>query len=180
VYRCKKDRLTPKHEKNRYKAHQNHLDNPGYKEFLSPAIEALKHMKKLGAKGLDYGCGPTEALARLARNEGFQCDTYDPFFFPKKLENLKPLDFILCTEAAEHFFNPQLEFEKIFSLLKPDGCLILMTELHTESTDFESWYYAKDPTHVSFYSELSIDWISEKHQRGFKALSPRLQVLFTN
>jgi hypothetical protein len=34
-----------------------------------------------------------------------------------------------------------------------------MTELWNEKTDFDTWYYAADPTHVSFYAQETLDHV---------------------
>ena len=54
-------------------------------------------------------------------------DLYDPFFFPNEEIFSKTYDFITCTEAAEHFFNPNKEFDLLDKLLKKDGWLGVMT-----------------------------------------------------
>jgi hypothetical protein len=38
-------------------------------------------------------------------------------------------------------------------MLRPGGILAVMTSLWNERTDFASWYYRLDPTHVVFFHE---------------------------
>jgi len=171
--------LTKEQERARYETHENSIENEGYVKFLTPALEAVVDRARAGAQGLDYGCGPQPVLAHMLNQKGFVTGYYDPFFFPEGLKLDKKFDFITCTEAAEHFFKPHKEFEKIFSLLKPNGFAVVMTEMFHESMDIESWYYAKDPTHVCFYSRETILWIAKKFNRNVEILSSRL-IVFTN
>jgi len=50
-------------------------------------------------------------------------------------------------------------------LLKPGGLLGLMTERWTTPEQFVSWYYTRDPTHVCFYHERTLDFVC--HRYGF-------------
>jgi 2-polyprenyl-3-methyl-5-hydroxy-6-metoxy-1,4-benzoquinol methylase len=174
VFKDPATRLSQVEEKKRYQEHQNSMENEGYVQFLKPVVsEANKHLPPR-ARVLDFGCGPGPVLAELLQMDGFKTFRYDPFFYPHGLENLPPLDAVTCTEAAEHFFNPQKEFNTIFSLLKPEGALILMTEIYPEGTILQDWYYTKDPSHVCFYSDSTLSWIAKKYQRQYTAKSSRL------
>lgn len=170
-------RLTMNEEKKRYQTHQNSMENEGYVKFLRPVVDqVLKHMPGR-ARILDYGCGPGPVLAELLQNEDFKMFRYDPFFYPHGLENLPRLDAVTCTEAAEHFFFPYKEFETMFSLMKPEGSLFLMTDIYRENTDITDWYYTKDPTHVCFYAESTLQWIAEKYNRTYSEAGPRICVM---
>ena len=35
-----------------------------------------------------------------------------------------------------------------------------MTNFYNDSIDFEDWYYRKDPTHVVFYTEQTLEAIA--------------------
>jgi SAM-dependent methyltransferase len=144
-------------EKERYLTHQNGIEHPGYVEFLSRAINPALRFININMKGLDYGCGYAPTLSKLLGRKGISCDDYDPFFVKKKFN--EKFDFIFSTEVFEHFFHPRKEIAKIDELLKPDGLLIVMTERWSSIKQFESWYYTKDPTHISFYHSLTFDYI---------------------
>lgn len=167
---------SPEKEKARYDTHQNTIEDKGYVDFLNPAAEEVARRCSTKSKGLDYGCGPQPVLALLLNQKGFETGYYDPFYFPEGLNASKNFDFITCTEAAEHFFNPNIEFERIFSLLKPTGLLVLMTELLKDKTDIENWYYSKDPTHVCFFSETTLHWLAKRFSKNIEILSHRLAV----
>ena len=87
-------------------------------------------------------------------------DLYDPFFFPDESYKNKKYDFVTCSEAAEHFFNPLEELQKIDKILKKGGWFGMMTNFYDDSILFEDWYYRKDPTHVVFYSLETVSTIA--------------------
>lgn len=176
AFKPKTDFLTPEKEKARYKTHENTLDNKGYVQFLTPVVDCVSKYSTAKAQGLDYGCGPQPVLALLLNERGFHTSHYDPFFFPEGLPSTKKFDFVTCTEAAEHFFEPLIEFEKIFSLLKADGTLVLMTEFLHEKINIQDWYYAKDPTHVVFYTETTLKWLAEKFSKKLAVINNRIAV----
>lgn len=180
IFKNPDTRLGREEEKARYSTHDNRIDNPGYAEFLTPALLEVQKRLTKNAKGLDYGCGPNPVLATLLIQAGYPTSHFDPHFFPDNLENLERLDFITCTEAAEHFFYPGKEFDRLFSLLKNDGILVLMTELFKEGTALKDWYYPRDPTHITFYSKATLEWIAKLHHRRIEVISHRLAVFTAN
>jgi SAM-dependent methyltransferase len=93
---------------------------------------------------------------------GSSVESYDPFFAPDNKLLQHEYDFVVCIEVAEHFFWPAKEFQSLYRLLKPGGWLALMTKLLTGDQSLQSWWYAKDPTHVSLYSRASLDWIEKR------------------
>lgn len=155
-----------KSEKKRYLTHKNGIQYKGYVDFLNQAIEPALPLLNKAMQGLDFGCGPTPTLSVILEQKGFKCDNYDPLFFPDIPE--KEYDFIFATECFEHFFFPAKEMQRIKSLLKPGGILIVMTETWKSTEAFTSWYYAKDSTHVSFFHSQTFGFIAEKF--GFDLL----------
>jgi len=149
------DRLSLQEQKERYLLHDNRIEDRDYCNFLSRPVRAAKPFLVPGSKGLDYGCGHGPVLSRLLEAEGFTMTDYDPLFFNVELE--PSYDFIFSTECFEHFEEPAREILKVLERLKSGGVLTVMTELWSEATDLGDWYYATDPTHVSFYSERTLD-----------------------
>ena len=94
----------PDAEKRRYDLHQNDPSEPGYRRFLSQLADPLKARLPAGAQGLDFGCGPTAALALLLEEAGFRMGRYDPFYAPDSTVLQRVYDFIACSEVVEHFF----------------------------------------------------------------------------
>lgn len=149
-------------EKKRYLEHENSIEDEGYRAFLSKLVNPLKIKINRDSKGLDYGCGHGPALADIFIKDKYLMDLYDPFFFPNKEIFSKTYDFITCTETAEHFFNPNKEFDLLDTLLKKDGWLGVMTCFLTTNEAFDSWYYRRDPTHVVFYAEKTFEVIAKQ------------------
>ena len=149
-------------EKERYLEHDNRIDDEAYRSFLSRLANPLKEKLSIGDQGLDFGCGHGPALADMLQSDGFEVDLYDPFFFPDKKVFSKKYHFISCTETAEHFHDPRKEFNSFDNLLMPGGWLGIMTSFLTTDDAFESWYYRRDPTHVTFYSEKTFEVIAEQ------------------
>ena len=145
--------LSSNDEYKHYLTHNNDINDPRYKEFLSNLMLPLIERIKPNSIGLDYGCGPGPALSLMLREKGYQMFNYDPFFHPKKSNLLKKYDFISCSETVEHFHNPFYEFTRFNELLNDGGIIGIMTNFHSKENIFENWYYIKDPTHVVFYSK---------------------------
>lgn len=138
-------------ERARYLLHRNDPSDAGYRAYLDRLAAPLLARLAAPARGLDFGCGPGPVLAGMLAEAGHSVRLYDPFFHddPKALEGT--YDFITCTEAAEHFHGPAAEFALLDRLLAPGGWLAVMTCLLTDATDFDTWYYRHDVTHVVFY-----------------------------
>ncbi|MCB0378308.1 MAG: methyltransferase domain-containing protein [Bdellovibrionales bacterium] len=160
VFRDPQSHLNKLQEKARYQEHNNSIENEGYVHFLTPVVEALLPYLKDGDVGLDYGSGPGPILDILFERKGYKVTNYDPYFAPHPQNLSRQYDFITCTEVAEHFYTPGLDFSKIFELLKTNGCLLVMTQMRPN--DFESWYYRNDDTHVCFYSRQSMAWVAKR------------------
>ena len=147
-------------EKSFYLTHENRVDDPAYRNFLSRLSEPLKAKLSGTEAGLDYGCGPGPALADMFEQNGFRMDIYDPFFCPNHHVFAKKYDFISCTEAAEHFFDPFKEFNTLNDLLETGGWLGVMTSFLKSDDLFENWHYRRDPTHVVFYATETFEVIA--------------------
>ena len=164
-------------EKIRYNLHENFIENIGYRNFLSQVISPIKQRLSKGTLGLDYGSGPSPVLATLLEIEGYKMDFYDPYYANNQSVFNKKYDFISLTEVAEHFYYPAIEFEKILQLLEPNGYLVVMTSRTDAITDFKNWYYQKDPTHVSFYSNKSFEFIASKYKLSISIIDAKIVIL---
>ncbi|SNQ61737.1 putative Methyltransferase type 12 [Candidatus Methanoperedens nitroreducens] len=152
--------LSPQDEAARYRLHENTLLNEGYVRMFLEKI-ALVHRYCPDARTvLDYGCGPEPVLTQLLRREGFDCDVYDPYFFPVLPGG--SYDLVISTEVFEHFRDVRAELFKIRSLLNPGGFLAVMTSFHDSAGDFMDWWYITDPTHVCFFSMRTFEWIEKE------------------
>lgn len=153
--------LPPDVEKKHYESHENSPDDPDYRNFLNQMFEPLNNKLAKKSFGLDYGSGPGPTLHLLFEEAGHKMNIYDPFFAPdKSVLNLK-YDFITVTETAEHFYRPADEFQKLWKMLKPGGYLGIMTLLIPGEEPFEDWYYIREATHVTFYSDRTFRWLAQ-------------------
>ena len=152
-------------EKSRYHKHNNNANDPGYQKFVNPIVSNIVGDFSTRHKGLDFGAGSDSAVSKLLKERNFQIEQYDPLFhaFPELLE--KKYDYIACCEVVEHFHHPNKEFAMLKKLLLPGGKLYCMTAVYNEETDFNTWYYKNDLTHVFFYHRKTFEWI--KKEFGF-------------
>ena len=154
------DHLDPTAERRRYDTHENDPTDSGYRQFLARLANPLVERLMPGAEGLDYGSGPGPTLSVMLNEMGFPMTIYDPFFTSDQGALSRTYDFITCTETAEHFFQPDVEFKRLNRLLKPKGVLGVMTEL-LEFQVFVRWRYVRDETHVAFYRMRTMAWLAE-------------------
>ncbi|MGM0581625.1 MAG: class I SAM-dependent methyltransferase [Bacteroidota bacterium] len=165
-------------EIDRYNTHNNDVNDPRYRKFVSPiTIGILKDFNK-NHKGLDFGSGTGPVITVVLKENGYKIETYDPFFDNRPEVLTETYDYIACCEVVEHFHNPKLEFEKLKSLLKPNGKLYIMTDLFHDKINFENWYYKNDPTHVFFYQKPTFEWIKDAF--GFKSIKIKGRLITLN
>lgn len=110
---------------------------------------------------LDFGCGPGPVLAILLREQGGTVMNYDPVFHSEMALLEKKYDVVTSTEVVEHFKNPQTDWKVLVDLVSPGGLLGIMTQFLKEETDYKSWWYKNDPTHVVFYNTKTFAYIEE-------------------
>ncbi|HEY9207201.1 MAG TPA: class I SAM-dependent methyltransferase [Candidatus Methanoperedens sp.] len=152
--------LSPEEEAARYRLHENTLLNKEYVRMFLEKISLIHQYCPGISSVLDYGCGPEPVLAELLRRDGYECDIYDPYFFPVFPEGT--YDLVISTEVFEHFRDVKSQIYNIISLLNPGGFVAVMTSFHDSIGDFEDWWYITDPTHVCFFGLKTFDWISKK------------------
>lgn len=161
--------LSIEKEKERYEEHNNDVEDSGYRQFVTPIVEQVKHKFNKSHLGLDFGAGTGPVITKLLREAGFQVELYDPFFWNDSGKLHRSYDYIVCCEVIEHFYSPGREFKLLRSLLKPNGSLICMTVVYCDTIDFGNWHYKNDPTHVFFYHDDALAWI--KSHFGFSKLT---------
>ncbi len=154
-------RLEAGAERAHYQTHENHIDDPAYRRFLSKLAEPLLAVLPPGSQGLDFGCGPGPALGGMLAEAGHSIACYDPFFAPDTEVLGREYDFVVCSEVAEHFHDPAGEFRRLRRLVQPGGWLGIMTCFQTDDARFAAWHYPKDPTHVVFYREATLRWLAD-------------------
>jgi len=177
IYRDSCELLNKHEEKERYYLHQNHINDLGYIKFADPIISEVKKCFNPTHVGLDFGAGHTPVISEILKRNNYNVEIYDPLFFDDKKVLNQKYDFITLCEVIEHFYNPKKEFELLYKMLKPNGKLICMTDIFN-GTDFESWYYKTDPTHVFLYQKETLHWIKEHFCFSNISIETRL-IVFT-
>lgn len=155
--------LSPEAEQAQYDHHENTLDDPGYRRFLTRLAGPVLARVPAGAQGLDVGCGPAPLLARMLEEGGIGMRVYDPFYAPDDSVWAQRYDLVTASEVVEHFRAPGREFDRLFSAVKPGGLLAVMTKRVRDAAAFARWHYILDPTHIAFYDEGCFAWIAARH-----------------
>lgn len=152
--------LDPGDEKAEYDKHENEVGDPGYRRFLSRALNAIVREAPPGARGLDFGCGPGPALALMLEEAGYPTALYDLYYRPDETVWQAGYDFIVLTEVIEHLARPDRELSRLWHRLEPGGCLVIQTQRVLDQAAFRRWRYIHDPTHIAFYAEATFHWLA--------------------
>ncbi|MCO7225670.1 class I SAM-dependent methyltransferase [Pleionea sp. CnH1-48] len=158
-------------EKNEYDKHQNTPEDQGYRKFLSRLTQPLISKLAPAARGLDFGCGPGPTLSVMLEEEGFHCSLYDIYYFPDKEMLNKTYQFITSTEVVEHLSKPGQIFKQLYDILEPGGWLGLMTKRVIDKEAFAKWHYKNDPTHISFFSDETFEWLAERYSMSLEFIA---------
>jgi SAM-dependent methyltransferase len=155
--------IPPDAEKQRYDSHQNDENDPQYKNYLTQIMNQIVPELEKQQSGLDFGCGRTDLLAQLFRDNNFLLDSFDLYFLPDEKIWTKKYDFIILSEVIEHLRDPVAELEKLRKLLFPNGKILIKTMLHPgEKYSFDNWFYKRDSTHVQFFNSKSLSELGKK------------------
>lgn len=162
----------------RYREHKNDVNDLGYQNFARPLVEAIQERIPPVSEGLDYGCGDGPVVTFLLETLGYRIALYDPVFQPATHVLERQYDFVVLSETAEHFHNPDREFRRLSELIVPQGMLSVMTLFYHSGIDFKTWHYRNDVTHVCFYSRDCLEWISRKYGfHSIEILGDRIAIL---
>ncbi len=156
--------LSAEEEKARYDTHENSPDDPAYRKFLSRLFDPLHPLLTPGSCGLDFGSGPGPTLSLMFEEQGHPMTLYDLFYAPNPTALHQTYDFITATEVLEHLHHPGQDLNRLWDCLKTGGYLGIMTKLTPAKGHFAQWYYKKDPTHVSFFSRSTFEWLAFQWQ----------------
>lgn len=170
IYEDPKHHMSHHSEKEEYGTHNNSIEDEGYVNMFRKFQRAFEPFVR-GKDVLEYGSGPEPVFSEVLRRDGYQVTSYDPFFLPDESYLEYKYDLITSTEVFEHFSEPMVEIEKLLNLLKKDGVLAIMTQFPKTDEHFKTWWYRRDPTHISFYTIESFKKISQKY---------KLDILFHN
>ena len=170
--------LSSKEEKSVYDLHYNSADDPGYRRFLARLFGPLSQRLAPNSCGLDFGSGPGPTLSVMFEEAGHSMEIYDPFFAPETIALQRKYDFIVASEVVEHLHDPRRELDRLWSCLKPNGLLGIMTKRVIDRDAFSRWHYKNDPTHVCFFSTATFQWLAD-HWRSILTFPGKDVVLFT-
>ena len=170
--------MSPKEEKSKYDLHENSSEDPGYRRFLTRLFDPLSHRLAPNSCGLDFGSGPGPTLSVMFEEAGHSMEIYDPFFAPETTVLQRQYDFIVASEVVEHLHYPRRELNRLWSCLKPNGLLGIMTKRGIDQEAFSRWHYKNDQTHVCFFSTETFQWLAD-HWRSILTFPGRDVVLFT-
>ena len=153
--------LSSEKEKQRYELHENGTNNKGYINYLNNIISnSVTPFLKPGDRLLDFGCGPEKIWANILKGKGISVSTFDPFFDNNNGWINKNYNLITAIEVFEHLTSPAKDLEILSNCLGTGNYLIIRTMLHNNNWEtFTKWWYKDDPTHVSFYSRKTINFI---------------------
>jgi len=179
IFADPKTYLSQEDEKANYEFHENDPNDTRYREFLSRLSTPLVKKLSSGMHGLDFGSGPGPTLNLMLEEQGLTMSVYDIYYAPDKGQLNRQYDFVTCTEVAEHFGNPGKSWPELVSLVKPGGWLGIMTWMFTKETteEFNRWGYKGDPTHISFYTPKTMQWIAQHFKLELEIVSDRV-ILF--
>lgn len=171
IFAAPESHLSPADEKARYDHHQNSPSDPNYRRFLNRLAQPLiARLNRKGLSGLDFGCGPGPTLSVMLQEAGYPTALYDPFYYPDETALSKTYDFIVCTEAIEHFFRPGVEWKRLLERLNPGGWLGIMTSLAPAVSAFPDWHYKNDPTHVCFFRRETFEFLARRDQLSLEII----------
>ena len=151
-------------QKKRYDLHENSEESEGYRAYFRRFLDFL--LPRIGGTGqaLDFGSGASSLLASMLEEEGFDCDRYDPVYYPDDSYKGCSYDLIVSVEVFEHLHHPDEVFGELLERVRPGGSLAIQTAFHPASEDrFLKWYYRQDPTHVLFFEPKTFRSLAERH-----------------
>jgi len=154
--------LSAADEKAQYDHHENNPNDSGYRKFLSRLADPLLQRLAPKSQGLDFGCGPGPCLSVMLEEQGHGVSLYDLYYADNRSLFAHQYDFITATEVIEHLASPITELQRLWELLKPGGYLGLMTKLAGDVEMFANWHYKIDPTHISFFSAQSFEYLGQQ------------------
>ncbi|MFT5863262.1 MAG: SAM-dependent methyltransferase [Flavobacteriales bacterium] len=177
IVKDEKQYLPPAEEKALYQTHNNDVEDIRYQKFTMPITRYVLDTCLPTHKGLDFGSGTGPVISSMLKKKDYDIVPYDPFFAPDQEIFSTSYDYIVSCEVFEHFNNPKLEIDRLVSLLKPKGRLLIMTLLYNDQINFNTWHYRKDPTHIFMYRKETIEYIAKEQKLEILVLTDRFIAL---
>jgi transcription initiation factor IIE alpha subunit len=164
----------------RYSSHQNNKDDQGYIDFLNKLVKPLAPFLPAQFKALDFGCGPGPTLSLLLTELGGVVENYDPLFLPNNDLLKMKFEVVTSTEVVEHFKNPKFDWGQLVERVSSNGLLAIMTQFLQSESDYKSWWYKKDPTHVVFYQEKTFQYLAKEFNLEILYNDKKSIIIFRN
>ena len=127
---------------------------------------------------LDYGSG-SGLLAEALKKIGFKVDCYEPMLHGEfnRESYSEAYDVIILNEVVEHLEDINKTLDIVYKVLADNGVVFIKTLLTDRLINdplnfqdlFKGWWYKDDPTHISFFSFLTIDYICKDRGRNLVA-----------
>lgn len=164
--------LCSEEERKIYDLHENDPSDQHYRNFLGKLFNPMAALLSQQCKGLDFGSGPGPTLSKMFIEHGHSCAIYDKFYANDANALKEDYDFVCSTEVVEHLAEPRKVFAMFFELTKrKEGPVGVMTKLHPQDfKSFENWHYKNDPTHITFYSRLTMTKLAKQYHRELKMI----------
>ncbi len=149
-------------QKKRYDLHQNEEDSKGYRAYFKRFLDFTLPITGDVRTALDFGSGASTLLAIMMKENGIDCDSYDPIYRSDSAYLEKSYDLIASVEVFEHLKDPKKVFEHLLSRLNDGGYLAIQTQFHYDDIKlFLNWHYRLDPTHVVFFAPETFRYLSD-------------------
>jgi SAM-dependent methyltransferase len=137
--------------------------------------QLLQSTGKSPLRVLDFGCG-NGVLVKFLRERGIETLGVDPVsaecdvkrYIYRALSDLpeQKFDAIAAIEVFEHLKRPVDTLSELMPFLDEGGFIFITTALTNRSLPnprvFPYWVYQKDPAHVGFFHEKTLEWIAER------------------
>lgn len=145
----------------------SHLDTGAAQRNLKNLAACFAISKLLNLRNaIDFG-GGDGLLCRMLRDYNINCYVKDKYTTPTYAQgfteqNFKVPDLVIGFEVLEHFANPNVDLDDLFSY-KPKA-LLLSTVIYTN--EHNGWWYL-DPEsgqHIFFYSKKALEKIAKKYR----------------
>ena len=77
---------------------------------------------------------------------------------------------MFALEVFEHLTEPQATLDSVTRILKPEGTLLLSTQLYQSGVHDQNWYYLSPDAgqHITFYSRSAVELLAR--QAGFQSV----------
>ncbi|MBR9728617.1 class I SAM-dependent methyltransferase [Shewanella intestini] len=161
VFAAPNSHVLPNIERQRYARAQEISKQKSLSQFIFPLLEHIAQQQpNQTLSGLNFGRVLDSNSLEQITQAGHILNQYDPFFAANQEVLNQQYDFVCCYRVFEHFRSPQKEWRLLSQLVRPNGWLAISTPLLNNLQQFEKWHYKTNPTHVSFYQQLTFEYMA--------------------